>query len=281
MTRIACISLTTPDAESLAKFYETAFGFRRITSERPVGIVFEALMQETGGAKSISLQLGGEIIQLLEFDTPGRPYPPDFSASSLLFQHFAIVTQDMGEAYGRLCAVGGWSAITDPAPQHLPQSSGGVTAFKFRDPDGHPLELLEFPTAGAPEYWRRPSTAMSCQGIDHSAISVADTERSVAFYEKLGFVPVSFSINSGTNQSRLDHIDGVEVAVTRLTASNAAPHLELLRYEFPRRSDEASLKISDVAATVLVLEACGTKLGDADACRIIVDPDGHHLAIRG
>lgn len=279
MTRIARISLATPDAENLAQFYETAFGFRRIGSKHFGDRAFEALTQIPGGAKSVPLQLGGEIVHLLQFAIPGRPYPTEYSASSLIFQHFAIVTQDMGHSYRQLCAVGGWSAITVPAPQHLHQS-GGVTAFKFRDPDGHPLELLEFPTAKVPKYWRRSGAAMPCLGIDHSAISVADTERSVAFYEKLGFVRTSHSINSGVEQRRLDHIDGVEVAVTGLMASNTAPHLELLCYERPRCGDEPPLQINDVAATILVLEGCGVRLEGADACRIIVDPDGHHLAIR-
>ena len=44
--------------------------------------------------------------------------------------------------------------ITVGGPIRLPCASGGARAFKFRDEDGHPLELLEFhpedrPRAGA------------------------------------------------------------------------------------------------------------------------------------
>ncbi|MGB8684208.1 MAG: hypothetical protein WCD12_15080, partial [Candidatus Binatus sp.] len=60
-----------------------------------------------------------------------------------------------------------------------------VTALKFRDPEGHPLELIAFPPDDTPAKWQRSSTA-ECLGIDHSAISVAVTERSVKFYERLG-----------------------------------------------------------------------------------------------
>jgi catechol 2,3-dioxygenase-like lactoylglutathione lyase family enzyme len=281
MTRIARISLTTPDADRLASFYELAFGFTRIASAQLGGRKFETLMQVQGGAKTISLRLGAETIELLEFESPGQPYPADFSSSSLLFQHFAIVTQNTGEVYRRLSEVGGWSAITDREPQRLPQSSGGVTAFKFRDPDGHPLELLEFPKANVPEYWRRPGQPMPCQGIDHSAISVADTERSVAFYAKLGFRRVSCSVNSGIKQARLDHIEDVHVVVTALASFNAAPHLELLCYVPDGPKEQASLRNNDVAATALVMEGVEgePKSPDTLDARIVVDPDGHRSRI--
>ncbi len=43
-------------------------------------------------------------------------------------------------------------------PERLPARSGGVSAFKFRDPDGHPLELLAFPPEAVPPIWRdRPA----------------------------------------------------------------------------------------------------------------------------
>jgi hypothetical protein len=35
-----------------------------------------------------------------------------------------------------------------PEPQRLPdwnKAAGGIKAFYFKDPDGHPLEILQFP----------------------------------------------------------------------------------------------------------------------------------------
>ena len=35
-----------------------------------------------------------------------------------------------------------------PEPQRLPDwnaTAGGIKAFYFKDPDGHPLEILQFP----------------------------------------------------------------------------------------------------------------------------------------
>ena len=90
------------------------------------------------------------------------------------------------QAYRRLCSVSGWTAISIDGPQRLPASSGGVSAFKFRDPDGHPLELLAFPDGAWPAHWQARSNGDLALGIDHSAISVSDSARSIAFYEALG-----------------------------------------------------------------------------------------------
>ena len=91
----------------------------------------------------------------------------------------------MPAAYARLAAQPGWNTISTDGPQVLPASSGGVTAYKFRDPEGHPLELLAFPPDAIPARWQKVS-ATGCLGIDHSAISVVDTDQSIKFYERLG-----------------------------------------------------------------------------------------------
>ena len=143
--RLARFVLVTQDAARLARFYEQAVGFCRTEAGRH---------SESGGAGSITLMLGHELVELLQFDRPGRLYPDAASASDLCFQHFAIVVADIGKAYQRLCSVDGWRAISTDGPQRLPASSGGVSAFKFRDPDGHPLELLAFPEGKSPARWR-------------------------------------------------------------------------------------------------------------------------------
>lgn len=53
--RIARFSLTTADAAIAARFYQTAFGCRRISTERVGGSQFERLMGVGGGAERITL----------------------------------------------------------------------------------------------------------------------------------------------------------------------------------------------------------------------------------
>ena len=43
-----------------------------------------------------------------------------------------------------------------PAPQLLPKTipnAAGIRAFYFRDPDGHPLEMLQFPPDKGDPKW--------------------------------------------------------------------------------------------------------------------------------
>jgi len=278
--RLARFVLTTSNASRLAAFYERAFGSRRLAFERRSGAEFESLLDVRGGAVSVTLGLGNEVIELLEFDRPGRPYPPAPSSFDLVFQHFAIVVTNMDEAYRRLSAVGGWTAISVDGPQRLPPSAGGVAAFKFRDPEGHPLELLAFANDAVPAHWRAVRDGNPCLGIDHSAISVADTLGSVDFYERLGFTVAARSRNSGLEQERLDAVREPHVEITALALPRESPHIELLRYRGVRHSRTDVLRSNDIAATRLVLETEAHEPEDAGAMPYsLVDPDGHRLLL--
>jgi catechol 2,3-dioxygenase-like lactoylglutathione lyase family enzyme len=185
----------------------------------------------------------------------------------------------MNEAWERLCAVGGWFAITQGGPQRLPESSGGVTAFKFRDPDGHPLELLAFPAGNTPPRWQEPRHREIFLGIDHSAICVTDTAVSRVFYEHLGFKVSARSQNCGPEQERLDAVLGARVEVTALAPLDTGPHVELLCYHAQTRRPSKASKANDIAATRLVLELCGSPAEGDGYPRNIQDPDAHQLTI--
>jgi catechol 2,3-dioxygenase-like lactoylglutathione lyase family enzyme len=159
----------------------------------------------------------------------------------------------MVTAYARLSAHGGWKTISTDGPQSLPASSGGVTALKFCDPEGHPLELIAFPRDDTPAKWQSSSTA-ECLGIDHSAISVAVTERSVKFYERLGLKRTSDSLNIGPEQDKLDDIAGALVKVTAMAPAITTPHVELLCYRGEFDKESALPATNDIAATCLVMK---------------------------
>jgi len=279
LTRLVCFSLTTADANGLALFYESAFGCRRLKTESWSGPDFESLMGVQGGALRVSLSLGQQVIELLQFDQAGRRYPNGASASDLGFQHFAIVVRDMAQAYRRLLTIEGSTPISRAGPQRLPEALGGVTAFKFRDPEGHPLEFLSFPDNNLPSIWRNEGE--NCLGVDHSAISVSDTARSIAFYKNLGFEVSTRTLNQGSEQEMLDNLVGVRVEVTALKPYYATPHLELLCYRTPTPDRLTPRSNADVATTRLVLEAHAAS-NAKDGCafqRDAVDPDGHHVLI--
>jgi len=303
--RIGRISFTTADADRLAAFYRQAFGFEAMATEHHGGTSFAQLTGVEGAqARALPLRLGEQTIELLAFTPRGAPYPADIGCDDPRFQHIAIVVADMETAYSQLRACAGWTAITRPAPQRLPASSGAVTAFKFRDPEGHPLELIAFPPNDVPPHWRQATQRNGpCLGIDHSAIVVSGTAPSVAFYQQvLGFSVAGGSLNRGREQEQLDAVPDAVVEVTALDPGAAnPPHLELLCYRSPGPPPgaHAALRSNDIAATRLTLEvddlpaleqrlaaarvpfiSAGTVvLPDNRPALLVRDPDGHALLL--
>ena len=154
----------------------------------------------------------------------------------------------------------------------LPPSSGSVTAYKFRDPDGHPLELSQFPDGRWIRGRKSPSPFM---GIDHTAVAVADLDLSIAFYSgTLGFKFTGRGVNTGPTQDALDGLDRTEVEIAVLSPpSSKGPHLELLHYRSPRPVEgRQPVWIEDVAATRTIIS--GEDLPSAT----LRDPDGHIIA---
>ena len=257
---IASFHLTTAEPERLAQFYMKGLGFS-VVGHGVIPKAELALLGLAGSGTRITLRLGDEILALDSFEPAGRPYPDGATAADLFFQHFAIVASDARAAWDRVRPQGA-SPISTDGPVTLPQSSGGVTAIKFRDPDGHPLELLQFPQPSAK--WQGVGT----HGIDHTAISVADAAASRRFYEDLELSLHERTLNQGPAQAALDGLAGVHVEVVPMLPALATPHLELLCYHKPRgRSADQPVRANDIQATRVVWTA--------DTDMLILDPDGH------
>ena len=217
---------------------------------------------------------GHQALELCACDPPGAPMPPGSRSNDLWFQHCAISTDDIREAYERLRCFR-FTPISRNGPQALP---GGVAAFKFRDPDGHPLELIQFP---------RPDP-LTRGGIDHSAICVADPNRSIAFYAaRLGLAVQARQVNRGPAQDALDALDETTVDVIALApAASASPHVELLGYRHPRGRPALPFNPCDIAASRLVFSVgIGAAEQHAPAspsepsAELFHDPDGHAVLL--
>ncbi len=216
-------------------------------------------------AGDVVLRLGAQTIALVQFAAPAAPYPPDSASNDLWFQHIAVVVSDMDAAYAHLQRCPGWTPISEGGPQTLPPENGTVRAFKFRDPDGHPGELIWFPPGQGRACWQGAGTLFA--GIDHSAIAVSDSERSVGFYRSLGLAVSYTSLNEGAPQSRLDGLTGARVHITGLRPpGDDGMGLELLAYEPPGRPNLTGAH--DIAADWVTLT------GEPRELR---DPDGHRL----
>lgn len=262
LAAITAFRLTTTVPERLARFYES-IGFS-VGKAVPVPAADMALLGLTGGGIRIPLNVGEQWVELEAFDHKGHPYPGNATAADLCFQHFALVTPDAAAAWERARAHGA-IPISIGGPVTLPASAGGLTAVKFRDPEGHPLEFVQFPT---PLENSRRGEWLS--GIDHSAICVGDVGASRPFYEELGLTVGRPTLNQGPTQVALDGLAEVHVDVVPMSPQIGTPHLELLRYRRPAGRAAGRLQANDVAATRIVWRS------NRDA--MLRDPDGHlHL----
>lgn len=226
---IRAISSTVSDLDRSIYFYTKALAFKAV-SEVTVGVEYS----ELAGVKPTqiriaTLQLGDEKIELIEYlALEGKPIPPDSQSNDLWFQHFAIVVSDLDRAYEHLKSFEIKSIST--APQTLPN---GIKAFKFKDPDGHDLEIIWFPPEQSQAKWQQ-NTEELFLGIDHTAISVVDTEQSLKFYrDLLGMEVEQSNINSGEIQSNLDGLPEARVQVTATRPQQAGLGIELLDYIVP------------------------------------------------
>jgi catechol 2,3-dioxygenase-like lactoylglutathione lyase family enzyme len=269
---IAGFGLVTADLPRLVGFYCAVLGFAAHGDDTPIDVAEIALLGLSGLGRRQVLSLGRQILSIDEFEQPGRSYPTHGDAASLWFQHLALIVPDIHEVYARLRDI---TPITQGEPQQLPRSDGSVLAFKFRDPDLHPLELLQFPAGKMPESWRGRVTlnGQIGLGIDHSAISVADADASAEFYRSLGLSAGDPTLNQGPAQQRLDGLPDVEVMVVPMNPPEGAPHLELLGYRTPKGEVGLPLKANDVAATRILWR--GRK------AMVIADPDGHLHEVQG
>jgi catechol 2,3-dioxygenase-like lactoylglutathione lyase family enzyme len=251
------------------------------------------------GRRSL-LRLGRERIELLEFmDMAGRPYPPGSTSTDLWFQHMAIIVDDMKSAHQRVMANRRFRPISRNGAVRLPDASGGVTAFKFRDHDGHPLELLAFPEGHVSGQWRTVAGTGRFLGVDHIAIAVSDSASSARFFGSVfGFRTGTRTENRGSEQADLDDVDGVHVSVTRLAPDLPAPRMELLNYHVgtrrPIAHDTASndivathcvVRVASLDATAAALARRGTPLADDNLmilrggirAALVSEPDGHRF----
>ena len=271
---ISGFSLVTADLPRLARFYREVLGFAALGDEKPIDEAEMALLGLSGRGRRRVLSLGQQILSIDEYEPAGRPYPADSDAASLWFQHLALVVDDMHDAYSRLRDI---VAISEGEPQKLPSYDADVQAFKFRDPDLHPLEFLQFAAEKTPAGWRgrRKLKGQIGLGVDHSAMSVADADRSAEFYRLLGLGVGDRTLNHGPAQQRLDGLSDVEVMVVPMNPpEEGTPHLELLGYRRPKgRAAGPPLRANDVAATRIVWRGRKTML--------IVDPDGHMQQVQG
>jgi catechol 2,3-dioxygenase-like lactoylglutathione lyase family enzyme len=300
---VSMVGLTVSDMDRSVDFYTRVLDFQRVSDATLEGEAV-AWLQAVAGARIrvVRLRLGDEDLQLTQYlASPGRPAPADARSNDRWFQHVAIIVSDMESAYARLLRFKVRQAST--APQTLPKTipnAAGIRAFYFKDPDGHPLEILQFPPDKGDPKWQRKDGRLFL-GIDHTAIVVQSTARSLAFYrDALGFRVAGESMNFGTEQEHLNNVPGARLRITGLRAARG-PGVEFLQYVAPtdgrpypadeRPNDlvhwQTTVRVPDADAAAAVVRRGRFRLLSPEAVELpdttlgfrrgilVRDPDGH------
>lgn len=280
--RIRAISSTVSNIERSLYFYIKAFSFKLVSDLTFDGSYYSKLegIQHTP-IRIVTLRLGDEKIELREYlDVAGEPIPIDSQSNDLWFQHLAIVVRDIDRAYNHLKTL-----AFEPISSGLQTLPNGIRAFKFKDPDGHDLEIIWFPPDQSKNKWQQ-NTEDLYLGIDHSAITVANTKQSLEFYrDLLGMEVEESNINSGEIQAHLDGLSEAKVRVTSLRPQQGGLGIELLDYIVPgtgrlsknwRSYDIANMQvqlvISNIEAAVNILRENEVEIISPE---IIEFPDSH------
>lgn len=230
------IGITVAHMDPAVEFYSSVLTFEKVSDTEVSGDDFEHLEGVFGlRMRVVRMKLGDEFIELTEYLAPkGRPITVDSRSNDRWFQHIAIIVSDMGKAYARLRQ--NKVEFASSGPQKLPdwnKNAAGISAFYFKDPDEHPVEILQFPHDKGAAKWHQPSDKLFL-GIDHTAIVVLDTDASVKFYhDLLGMRVAGESENYGTEQEHLNNVFGAHLRITALRAASG-PGIELLEYLAPR-----------------------------------------------
>ena len=250
VTSVDTIGMTVSDMDRAVDFYTGVLTFEKISDVEVAGRDYD-LLEGVFGARMriVRLRLGDESLELTEYLTPkGRPMPGDVRANDRIFQHVAIIVSDMDQAYATLRRSRVEHASS--GPQRLPDwnpNAGGISAFYFRDPDRHFLEILQFPPGKGLDKWHRRDRPFL--GIDHTAIVTGDTDQALRFYrDTLAMHVAGESENYDIEQEHLNGVFGARLRITAVRAA-AGPGIELLEYLTPRdgRPTPIDLRANDIA----------------------------------
>lgn len=316
-----CIGFSSGNAKATATFLEQCLGFQPEAEDLILeGGPYAELVGLPGARlKLLRLAIGAERLEITEVldpgpgARPGRPIPADSRSNDRWFQHICLVVAAIEPVLERLrplIAAGTLPPPISSAPQRLPDwnaAAAGIVAYKLRDPEGHPLELLQFPPGKGDARWHTSGADALVLGIDHSAIGIADSAVSRRFYsEALGLRLAGDGENSGIEQDHLDGLEGTRVRIGSLRCPSGAG-VEGLDYREPGGGRpmppdlgpqdaahwQLRLRLATLEGVAERVVACGGRLISAGIVELgaqapligarralqVADPDGHRLQL--
>jgi len=296
------------DLDKCCNFYSDIFGFKKESYSEFEGNEYDELFDLNGVRMRVAhLSLGNESFWLGQFIShKSELYPVESQCNDLWFQHMAIVVGNMESAF-EVLNTNHVSGIS-PSPQTIPKwnkPAGGIKAYYFRGPENHPVELIYFPEDKGTKIWHDRSNNHLFEGIDHTAITIRDTDLSRSFYgDLLGMKVVGESLNYGETQERLSGVLGAKVRITamRFDASRGMG-IEFLEYQNPKAGrSKIPLLPHDLIATTTIIRVRNVEekyllaqknkipilsrsivttdlIKKGEKSFILADPDGHRILI--
>src|SRR6516164_11596559 len=233
--RVKMIGFTVANVDSEVRFFTNVLQFEKIADFRVLGSAYDKMEGVfNANMRVVRLRLGEQIVELTEYVSPptGRPIPVPSYSNDAWFEHMAIVVRDMDAAYKILQENNVQQISANPItiPEANP-GAAGIKAVKFRDPEGHDLELIYFPGGKADPAWQKPTSRLFL-GLSHTAMTVDSTEKGVTFYrDLLGFDIGGVTFNTGVTQEVLDDLFNDTCLVTPMMPISQPPHIEFLDYK--------------------------------------------------
>jgi catechol 2,3-dioxygenase-like lactoylglutathione lyase family enzyme len=149
ITGLSHTGVVVKNMENMIAFYRDTFGFKVLLDTQVSGKETNDIVNFPVERERIVLMERNQMqIEFLEYRPLGRGYPADYKSNDLFGVHLAFQTDDMERDYAML-KTKGVEIISNGGFQTIPPDHplfAGTKVLYFRDPEGHPLELMQMPS---------------------------------------------------------------------------------------------------------------------------------------
>jgi catechol 2,3-dioxygenase-like lactoylglutathione lyase family enzyme len=293
------LTITVQDVDRSVDFYSRALLFEKISDVETSGAEVARLFGVAGPhVRVVTMRLGSERLELVEDPgRVGRQTPAEAPPGERAASRIALAVNDIEQASLWLQRQHVQRTPGAPAQEAI-QSTSGVRAVSFEDPDGHALEIVQYPAGQGDARWQRPTDRVFL-GIDHAALVVGDTDESLRFYRDTLGLRVTARRESDPSEPSSPGA-AARSRITTLRGGGGGPAIELFESLSPRDGHGASQRGGRqtlVVTTGTKLPVTGAEWSSAanERGRIVsiadatlgfrrglttVDPDGHRVQLR-
>lgn len=291
------LAITVRDVDRSVDFYSRALLFEKVSDVQTSGADVARLFGVSGPrVRVVTMRLGAERLELVEDrGRVSRQPPAEAARDGSAVARIALAVNDIEQA--SLWLQRQHVQGTPEASADARQNTTGVRALSFEDPDGHALEIVEYPAGQGDARWQRPTDRVFL-GIDHAALVVGDTDESLRFYrDTLGLRVTARRESDAPEPSSAGTTGRSRITTLR---GGGGPAIELFESPAPRDARPASQRGSRQTLVVttdakLPVAGAGWSSAENERGKIVsiadatlgfrrgvtaLDPDGHRVQLR-